>query len=212
VRLSARYQPAGDDAGVTDRGFLIVHGWENRRPPGHWQHWLADRLAADGAEVRYPQLPEPDRPVLADWLTELRHCLGRLRGEERVLICHSLAALLWFSALPDLGPLQADRILLVAPPAPDFLRARPAVAGFVPADLETWTLDPAVRRRVRLVASDDDPYCPGGAERLYAEPFGLDADILPGQGHLDLDAGYGPWPAVLAWCTDPGVRITAREP
>ena len=27
-------------------GFLIVHGWENRRPEGHWQRWLAGALAA----------------------------------------------------------------------------------------------------------------------------------------------------------------------
>lgn len=190
--------------------FLIVHGWENRRPEGHWQHWLADRLADDGAEVRYPQLPEPDEPVLADWLRELRTELEALRREERVLVCHSLAVLLWWSALPDLGPLQADRVLLVAPPSPDYLRARPVVAPFVPERLEQTPLAREVRARVRLVASDDDPYCPGGARRVYAEPFGLDLDLLPGQGHLDLEAGYGPWPSVLAWCRDPSVRITAR--
>jgi predicted alpha/beta hydrolase family esterase len=191
--------------------YLIAHGWENHRPAGHWQRWLAGQLTADGADVRYPQLPDPDTPVLADWLREFRGHLGALRGDERVLVCHSLAVLLWWTALPDLGPLQPDRILLVAPPSPDFLRARPVVAPFVPRDLERTPLDPAVRDRVRLVASDDDPYCPSGARQVYAEPFDLDADLLTAQGHLDLDAGYGSWPAVLAWCRDPSVRITARQ-
>jgi predicted alpha/beta hydrolase family esterase len=100
---------------------LIRHGWQNRRPEGHW---LAGRLRDDGHEVRYPQFPEPDR--------------------------------------------------------------------------------------VLLVAADDDPYFPGGAASLYADRFGLDADVVPGGRHLDLPAGYGSWPSVLAWCTDPSVRITAR--
>lgn len=101
-------------------------------------------------------------------------------------------------------------MLLVAPPSPDFRRARPVVAPFVPERLETTPLDPGVRSRIRLVASDDDPYCAGGAARIYAEAVGLDADLLTGQGHLDLDAGYGAWPSVLAWCRDPSVRITSR--
>ncbi len=52
----------------------------------------------------------------------------------------------------------------------------------------------------RVVGGDDDPYCPGGAAAVYADPLGLPADVLPGQAHLDLDAGYGPWPSVFDWC------------
>ncbi|MGY1753997.1 RBBP9/YdeN family alpha/beta hydrolase [Blastococcus sp. SYSU D01042] len=191
-------------------GYLIVHGWENRRPEGHWQRWLAGRLADDGHEVRYPQFPEPDTPVLADWLARLRSELAALGGDERVLVCHSLAVLLWWQASPALGALQADRVLLVAPPSAEVLRGHPEVAAFAPPGIETASLPEDLRARVRLVASDDDPYFPGGAAGLYAGRFGLDADVVPGGRHLDLPAGYGSWPSVLAWCTDPSVRITAR--
>ncbi|MGY1602079.1 RBBP9/YdeN family alpha/beta hydrolase [Geodermatophilus sp. SYSU D00815] len=189
--------------------FLLLHGWENRRPAGHWQHWLADRLAQDGAQVLYPQLPEPDAPVLADWLVDLRRNLRAQRGDERVLVCHSLAVLLWWHAAPSLGDLAPDRVLLVAPPAPGLIRTLPAVAAFVPGAMGTTPLPEDVVRRVRLVASDDDPYCPGGAEAVYARPFGLDVDLVPGAGHLEPASGYGPWPSVLEWCRDPATRITA---
>jgi predicted alpha/beta hydrolase family esterase len=191
--------------------FLILHGWENRRPEGHWQRWLAGELEARGARVQYPQFPEPDEPVLDDWLALLRDQLGGLdRGRERVLVCHSLAVLLWWQAAPSLGDLQPDRILLVAPPSADVLRQYPAVAAFVPAGIETTALDEDLGSRVRLVAADDDPYFPGGAAPFYAQRYGLDVDVIPGGGHLDLPAGYGSWPSALDWCADPAVRISSR--
>jgi hypothetical protein len=190
--------------------FLIVHGWQNHRPEGHWQHWLAGRLRAAGHEVRYPQFPEPDVPVLGDWLELLRSELTALGGGERVLVCHSLAVLLWWQAAPSLVGPQPDRVLLVAPPAADVLRGYPDVAAFAPAGIETTPLAADLVARTRLVAADDDPYFPGGAASLYADRFGLDVDVVPGGRHLDLPAGYGSWPSVLAWCTDPSVRITAR--
>jgi predicted alpha/beta hydrolase family esterase len=191
--------------------FLIAHGWENRRPEGHWQRWLAGELGARGAGVLYPQFPEPDEPVLEDWLALLRDQLGRLDpGRERVLVCHSLAVLLWWQAVPSLGDLQPDRILLVAPPSADVLRKYPAVAAFAPAGIETTALDRDLVGRVRLVAGDDDPYFPGGAGPFYADRFGLDVDVVPGGAHLDLPAGYGSWPSVLGWCLDPSVRVHGR--
>lgn len=194
--------------------FLIVHGWQNRRPEGHWQRWLARRLTDDGHEVRYPQFPEPDVPVLDDWSALLRSELSALGegggGGERVLICHSLSVLLWWQAASSLGELQADRVLLVAPGAAGLLRRHPDVATFAPPGIETMALDAELVARVRLVAGDDDPYFPGGAGAFYADRFGLDVDVIPGGQHLDLLAGYGSWPSVLAWCTDPSVRITGR--
>jgi predicted alpha/beta hydrolase family esterase len=192
--------------------FLIAHGWQNHRPEGHWQRELAGTLAADGHEVRYPQFPSPDEPVLADWLALLRSELAALGadGGERVLVCHSLAVLLWWQAAPSLGELQPDRVLLVAPPAADVLRGFPEVAAFAPPGIETTPLPDELPARVRLVAADDDPYFPGGAAALYAGRFGLDTDVIPGGQHLDLPAGYGAWPSVHAWCTDPATRVTAR--
>jgi len=62
----------------------------------------------------------------------------------------------------------------------------------------------------RLVCSDNDPYCDPPADFLYGDAF--DVDAPPGCGHFDLDAHYGSWPSMLAWCEDPETRITAREP
>lgn len=78
--------------------FLILHGFGNRRPRGHWQHWLADQLRRRGERVRYPQLPDPDRPDLTAWLDALGTEYAQLGDRERVVICHSLACALWYQA------------------------------------------------------------------------------------------------------------------
>ena len=188
--------------------FLILHGFQNHRPEGHWQHWLAGRLAERGHEVRYPQLPEPDAPVLADWLTALAERLHRpAGGGEFVVLAHSLSVLLWLHAAartPD--ALDVDRVLLVAPPSPAVTASIPEIAAFAEGpDLGAVRL----KAPTRLVYGADDPYCPEGAAVHYGDPLALDRDlVLPG-GHLDMPAGYGPWPAVLEWCEDPAVRLSA---
>jgi predicted alpha/beta hydrolase family esterase len=96
-------------------------------------------------------------------------------------------------------------VLLVGPPSGAVIAQYPEVAGFAPPAPEfTLTGD------VRLVAGDDDPYCPENARIAYGDPFGLPTELIPGGGHLDLVAGYGSWPAVLEWCLDGTVPLTAR--
>lgn len=194
---------------MDQRSFLVLHGWENRRPAGHWQRWLAEQLVHEGAHVLYPQLPKPDLPAVDEWLLDLRRYTAAMRGEEKVLVCHSLAVLLWWTAAASDDPVPADRVLLVAPPAPAFLRQQP-VAEFVPAGMEAG-LPAHLLENVRLVAGDNDPYCPGGAAMEYADRYGVDVDVIAGGSHLDLNAGYGAWPSVLAWCHDSSSRITGRN-
>jgi uncharacterized protein len=78
--------------------FLILHGVENHRPPEHWQFLLAAQLVEHGPEVRYPAVPEPDAPELERWLATLEQERAAIGGEQRVVVCHSLACLLWFHA------------------------------------------------------------------------------------------------------------------
>lgn len=105
--------------------------------------------------------------------------------------------------LPGLA--GVDRVLLVAPPSASVLAGLPEIAGFALAELDFTLPGP-----ILLVAGDDDPYCPEGADTVYGGPLGVPTRILPGAGHLDMGAGYGPWPAVLDWCLDGKAEITAR--
>jgi predicted alpha/beta hydrolase family esterase len=161
--------------------YLILHGYQGSGP-GHWQVWLAGRLQATDALVRFPDLPDADAPRLDAWL----ETLDRELSDDTIVVCHSLACLLWMHHVAG-GGRPARRILLVAPPslagAPEMLHP------FFPAP--DVALDDA-----RLVCSDNDPYCPEGAANVYP---GLAVDLLAGAGHINPDAGYGPWPSAEAW-------------
>jgi predicted alpha/beta hydrolase family esterase len=194
----------GNDRRMT--AYLILHGWQNHRPKDHWQHWLADRLTELGHDVTYPQLPDPDDPDLEVWLTELARHLADAAPD--VVVAHSASAVLWLHAVargvPGLGAVR--RVLLVAPPSPSVLARNPEVAEFAPPAPEFTLPGPTL-----LVAGDDDPYCPEGARVRYGDPLGIPTRLLPGAAHLDLDAGYGPWPAVLEWSLDPDAEVTPNR-
>ena len=193
----------------SSRRFLVLHGWQNRRPPTHWQWQLVESLRSRGEQVLYPQLPAPDRPSLTTW-SELVHAeLAQLGDGERVVIAHSLAVPLWLHVAATLSPVErVDRTLLVSPPSPGVLGEHEEVSTFARVRHDGQAVAAAAHRN-RLVCSDDDPYCPEGAPAAYAR-LELDVDIIRGGAHLDPDAGYGAWPSVLAWCQDPGTRLTAR--
>ena len=167
--------------------FLILHGLGGSGPE-HWQQWIAGRLA--GADVRFPDLPDPDAPQPDAWLAALEQ--ERTGGE--IVLCHSLACILWLHHRAR-GGQDAERVLFVAPPSAD--AGVPEIASFFPAPA-----DPALVAGARLVCGDDDPYCPGGADRVYAG-LGLETTVIEQGGHLNPETGFGPWPALEAWCLDP---------
>ena len=175
---------------MVTRSFLILHGLEGSGP-GHWQTWLAARLRADNERVAYPDLPDADLPSLYAWRTALQGELDALPEGETIIVCHSLSCLLWLHHVTD-GGVQANRVLLVAPPSEGV--DVPQIAGFFPTPF------PRLAGGARLVCSDDDPYCPEGAALRYGDPLGIPVDLIPGGGHLNPETGYGPWPAVEAWC------------
>ncbi|BBH66314.1 hypothetical protein ACTI_29990 [Actinoplanes sp. OR16] len=178
--------------------FLLLHGWQNRRPPEHWQHWLAGELTALGHDVDYPQLPDPDHPKLDDWMAELRTRVAAMPGSSRTVLCHSLGCLLWLNAVArGAVPVQVDRVLLVAPPSPSVTLSHPEIAGFAHPPVTPAQLA-AASRHTRLVGTDNDPYFPEDIREVYGS-LNIPIDVLPGAAHLNMDSGYGPWPSILTW-------------
>ena len=177
------------------RSFLILHGWANRRPPEHWEHRLADELTARGFEVRYPQLPDPDEPSLDVWIDEVATALEGWDPATTTVIAHSLGATTWLQSVARGRVPRPARLLLVAPPDRAVLEPT-VIAEFVHGG---WT-DPG-SDDVTLIAGEGDEYSPNGPGADYAEPLGLEFVTIPGAGHLTPASGYGPWPAVVEWCT-----------
>lgn len=182
---------------------MILHGVENWRPREHWQWWLADQLRSDGEHVLYPQLPSPSSPALDEWLAVLHGELAQLGSGERIVIAHSCSVALWLLAAAELTEEEfVDRVVLVAPPAPSAFAA--PYRAFLPFGIDRAAIARASKTPPIVVTSDNDPYCPEGLDAytsVYTEALGLAHYVVPGAGHLSVDDGYGPWPAIYEWCT-----------
>jgi predicted alpha/beta hydrolase family esterase len=189
------------------RSFLILHGYEGSGPE-HWQTWLAERLRAAGETVAYPDLPAPFAPTLPAWRTALEAELRAL-ADEPIVVAHSLSCVLWLHhcAQPVLEGGRAARVLLVAPPS--ITGAPRPIRQFFPVPLDRGRVA-AAAAETRLVCAPDDPYCPEDAAALYGDALGLAVDVLPGGGHVNPDAGFGPWPAAEAWCYGASAITSSR--
>ena len=183
---------------------MILHGYLGSGPD-HWQTWLAGRLQARGERVAYPDLPDPELPRRAAWRAAFAdaiedgadrdRALARVRGLARPLrrpgrAPHGPSACCW-------SPRRRARARPT--PSPSSSRSRSTPAGSPP------------RRAARgSSARPTIPYCPEDAALLYGAPLGLDVDLLPGAGHVNPEAGYGPWPGVEAWCYGASASTSSR--
>jgi serine hydrolase len=193
---------------------LLLHG-HTGSGPRHWQSWLAGELANLGGGVEVPQLTDPDRPDLDVWLAELRHHLHAApRDGERVLLAHSAGAALWLHHAARLTgdhaelAVRFDRVLLVSPLGPGF--EHPDVHGFTPVPLDAA----GVRRAAswtQLVVGDGDTACTVDDAVTMAAELKVDLDVIPSGSHLNTDAGYGRWPAVLEWVRDKHTRMVTNR-
>jgi len=168
--------------------FLLLHGLEGSGPE-HWQTWLAGRLRARGLPVAYPDLPDADAPRLDRWLDALAAELAALPAAETTVLCHSLGCLLWLHHHGE----PVARALLVAPTQPD-VESAPAV-GFRPIPEPV-----SAAAETRFVCSTDDPWCLPARSKALADELGAPVEWLDDAGHVNADSGYGPWPALEAWC------------
>lgn len=193
---------------------LIIHGWTNRRPVGHWQRSLAATLRDQGHLVSYPQLPNPDQPILDEWLEVLTAELDQFdevasrASEPLIVLAHSLGCVAWMQ-LADRGLLKqpADRVLLVAPPEPAPISPVPT---FV-MDLSDGRAERVVKgsaREVTLVGSDADVWQPSGIQAGVGDMIGLEAVVVPGAKHFSTLDGFTQWQGVIDWVLDPNADLT----
>jgi len=192
---------------------LIIHGWGNERPDGHWHRLLATALRKEGHAVAYPQLPDTELPTLAKWLAVLKvelDLLNEVGDGELIVFGHSLGCLTWLHiSKSDILKEPATRVLLVAP-------ADPELCGEVP-DFQLELSSPEIRSAAHkaanstlLVGSDSDPWLPRGIEQTYAAPLDLPFVLIPGAGHFAVEEGWTPWQGVINWVNDPSTDLSAR--
>lgn len=161
---------------------IIVPGWRDSGP-GHWQSLWADTLPG-ALRVQQDDWITPSRSA---WVAAIQRTILNQDGPV-VIAAHSLGCI----AITHLPPEASARIrgaLLVAPADPE---RRGVLADFAPVPYQ-----PLPYRSI-IVASSNDPYCPVRTAGAYARAWGSEFVRLQLAGHINIEAGFGPWPLGLA--------------
>lgn len=165
-----------------DTDIIIVPGLGGSGPL-HWQSRWQARLST----ARRAEQPDWDAPEREPWA---RRVADLVNGSERpvVLVAHSLGVATVVNAL-GLMDRRPEGAFLVAPPDLDNPEiATPQVLGFGPYPRSRLPF-PSI-----LIGSSNDPWSSAEKTRELADAWGslfIDAGEA---GHLNTEAGYGPWP------------------
>ncbi|TAA11969.1 alpha/beta hydrolase [Pseudoxanthomonas winnipegensis] len=167
---------------------LVLPGWQDSGP-AHWQsQWQAAH--PDWRRVQQRDWMSPRR---AEWIATLDAVAQATQG-PLVLLAHSLGCITvahWAAARPAAAT-RVRHALLVAPPDVERADLPAALADFAPAP------SAALPFPATLAASHDDPYCGFERARALADAWACALWDVGPAGHINVQAGYGPWPQGLA--------------
>lgn len=160
---------------------VIIPGWRDSGP-GHWQSLWADQLPG-AVRVQQDDWISPSRSA---WVASITQII-LAQTKPVVIAAHSLGCIAT-SHLPHEANARIQGALLVAPADPE---RRSVLADFAPVPFQKLPY-PSI-----LVASSNDPYCPIRLAGAYARAWGSEFMRLQCAGHINLEAGFGPWPLGL---------------
>ncbi|MFG1401980.1 RBBP9/YdeN family alpha/beta hydrolase [Xanthobacter sediminis] len=166
----------------SDTTILIVPGW-NGSDADHWQSRWESRLSA-AQRVEQADFARPDR---AAWTQALGAAVAAAE-KPVVVVAHSLGVLTLAHAAPELPAGKVAGAFLVAPPDLESTARDPLFSSFAPAPRARLPF-PAV-----VVASRNDPYCAYSHAEELAAAWGAELVDAGEAGHINADAGFGPWP------------------
>ncbi|HEY4219292.1 MAG TPA: alpha/beta hydrolase [Gemmatimonadaceae bacterium] len=165
---------------------LIVPGWQNSGP-AHWQSlWERDNPACS----RVVQ-SNWDEPVPEDWIATLERAIAASSGKP-VLVAHSLGCVTvahWAHQHDRGAETRLAGALLVAPADVEESIAARSLEAFAPIPLTPFRF-PSI-----LVGSHNDQYATFDRAAHLAAAWGAELVDAGRAGHINTDAGFGPWPA-----------------
>jgi predicted alpha/beta hydrolase family esterase len=179
--------------------WLIVPGLHDSGP-AHWQSWL-QRRARDSRRVQQADWHQPD---LEGWSDRIADTLAAEPPGPWLAVAHSFGCLAVLAHLARTG-VDADA-------------GQGVVAALLvaPADPRRFGLEQRLARRVPLddctvLASSSDPWLPTHLALPWAHVWGARLIDLGDAGHVNAEAGYGPWPRVQQLAEQANQRCVARH-
>lgn len=171
---------------------LIVPGLHGSGPT-HWQSWFEQQLPGARRVVQ----DDWERPCLSDWAKRVGEIVDS-EPEPVWIVAHSFGCLASVTAA-FVRPERIRGALLVAPADPQRFHEPAAL-------LEERLAFPSL-----VVASTNDPWVRADVAAHWAGQWGSEHLNIGPAGHINVDAGFGPWPQGLELFNQLRQRATATS-
>lgn len=167
--------------------YLIVPGWHGSEAD-HWQtHWHLTLPGAYRVEQR-----DWITPKLHEWVEALDQQIRALKGNQIILVGHSLGCITvaHWARIADASVLRRiGGALLVAPADVERDNAAPQLRAFGPVPLDHLPF-PSV-----LVGSTNDPAASAERAILFGRAWASKITMLTEAGHINVRSGHTTWEA-----------------
>jgi hypothetical protein len=159
----------------------------------HWQSWLQQQLVSSSRV----QQKHWDRPILSEWVAQFVKTVSAIESPVQI-VAHSFGCLTSVAALTEHPEIAAKvkNLILVAPANP----ARFGEAGFARhslTDYQTYFQRLKITVPTSLLISENDPWLSYSDALQLAQAWKLSPINLGKVGHINVAAGFGPFPEIL---------------
>jgi hypothetical protein len=175
---------------------VIVHGW-SADPTCNWFPWLKQTLEEDGIECVVPAMPNPERPVLAEWVEHLRHTIeSRVPSPETrlILIGHSLGCVTICHYLERVQNARADGCIFVAGFSGNIRIL--AIKEFYETPVDLAGVRTKIGKSISILSLNDKAV-PAQRSREFAAGLGAELVEVNGYGHFMGSEGVTKLPMIL---------------
>ena len=176
---------------------LVIPGLHDSGP-AHWQTWLQQQYRDSHRVVQR----DFSRPDLARWAERIQRTLDGAAHERAsggwIAVAHSFGCLALARHLADHRDSPIRQALFVAPAEPDkfgLTESLPHHRLHIPCS---------------LIASQNDPWMSAASALRWASRWGAGYSNLGAVGHINTEAGFGPFPRARRWVEAARARA-ARE-
>jgi len=154
----------------------------------HWQSYWEKQFP----EFVRVQQRDWENPVCDEWISVIDEKVNEYNHNEVILVAHSLACstvVHWAKKYKRI----IKGALLVGPSDTEASTYPPGTTGFVPVPLIKLPF------KTIVIASSDDCYVTIERARFFAQCWGSDLVNIGSAGHINVAAGFGPWPDGLIY-------------
>ena len=172
----------------------LIHGFEGK-PNGGWRPYIMRELGKQDIYCCALSMPSPDKPILLEWLNEVKQYTDRDIDDEIYLVGHSLGGTTILRYLEKFDSKNIKGVIIVSAPCVN-KKEGSRISEFLKDDFN-WLLIKNKVNKVVVVHGDDDPLVPMSDAEKITEKLEGELIIIKNGKHLNGGAGFIELPELL---------------